>query len=270
MVQQCAPAQEGEGTCIASGSPSSSRSGAWPPLACLAPAAGAQTRAGTTRLVDQALSGLGGRSAVTGLRTFRLQTTGRTWIFDEGLRPDDEVTPASTFTQTLNVELRAAGDRLRADSVRTSQGAARTVSEVLKGRLGYISRRRRQRRPPGHHGDELGPLGGRPPRAAPAQPAAPPARRHPPARARDDRAADDAPRPAAPPARHQRRRRADPAVRRLAHGADRPPVDRGPPVPAPRRPPDRGLLAAGAPCARHAEGRGSASRARPRSASTAR
>jgi len=37
-------------------------------LACLAPAAGAQTRAGTTRLVAQALSGLGGRSAVTGLR----------------------------------------------------------------------------------------------------------------------------------------------------------------------------------------------------------
>ena len=108
-------------------------------LACLAPAAGAQTRAGTTRLVAQALAGLGGRSAVSGLRTFRLQTTGRTWIFDEGLRPDDEVTPASTFTQTLNVELRSAGDRLRADSVRTSQGAARTVSEVLKGRLGYIS-----------------------------------------------------------------------------------------------------------------------------------
>ena len=108
-------------------------------LACLAPAAGAQTRAGTTRLVAQALSGLGGRSAVSGLRTFRLQTTGRTWIFDEGLRPDDQVTPASTFTQTLNVELRSAGDRLRADSVRTSQGAARTVSEVLSGRLGYIA-----------------------------------------------------------------------------------------------------------------------------------
>ena len=108
-------------------------------LACLAPAAGAQTRAGTTRLVAQALSGLGGRSAITGLRTFRLQTTGRTFIFDEGPKPDDEVIPASTFTQTLNVELRAGGDRLRADSVRTSQGAARTVSEVLKGRLGYIS-----------------------------------------------------------------------------------------------------------------------------------
>jgi glyoxylase-like metal-dependent hydrolase (beta-lactamase superfamily II) len=108
-------------------------------LACLAPAAGAQTRAGTARLVAQTLSGLGGRAAVGDLRTFRLQTTGRTWIFDEGLRPDDEVTPASTFTQTLNVELRAGGDRLRADSVRTSQGAARTVSEVLKGRLGYIS-----------------------------------------------------------------------------------------------------------------------------------
>ena len=93
-------------------------------LACLTPAAGAQTRAGTTRLVAQALSGLGGRAAVGDLRTFRLQTTGRTWIFDEGLRPDDEVTPASTFTQTLNVELRAGGDRLRADSVRTSQGTA--------------------------------------------------------------------------------------------------------------------------------------------------
>ncbi len=107
--------------------------------ACLAAPAGAQTRAGTARLVTQALDGIGGRSAITGLRTFRLQTTGRTFIFDEGLRPDNTVTPASTFTQTLNAELRGSGDRLRADNVRTSQGAARTVSEVIKGRLGYIT-----------------------------------------------------------------------------------------------------------------------------------
>src|SRR5690349_194192 len=105
----------------------------------LAAAAGAQTRAGTSPLVARALDGVGGRSAITGLRTFRLQTTGRTFIFDEGLRPDNTLTPASTFTQTLNAELRRSGDRLRADSVRTSQGAARTVSEVIKGRLGYIT-----------------------------------------------------------------------------------------------------------------------------------
>jgi glyoxylase-like metal-dependent hydrolase (beta-lactamase superfamily II) len=109
-------------------------------LGVAAPSAGAQSRAATSRLVAQALNGLGGRSAVRGLRTFRLQTTGRTWIFDEGPRPDNAVTPASTFTQTLHYEVRGgAADRLRADSVRTSQGAARRISEVVRGRLGFLA-----------------------------------------------------------------------------------------------------------------------------------
>jgi glyoxylase-like metal-dependent hydrolase (beta-lactamase superfamily II) len=108
-------------------------------LSCLPASAGAQTRSATNRLVAQAVSGLGGRSALTQLRTFRLRETGRAFVFDEGLNPNNEVTPASTFTATLNMELRPGGDRLRVDSVRTSLGTARRISEVIVGRRGYLT-----------------------------------------------------------------------------------------------------------------------------------
>jgi glyoxylase-like metal-dependent hydrolase (beta-lactamase superfamily II) len=112
---------------------------ALPALLAVTPAAGAQSRPATSRLVAQALTGLGGRSALTGLRAFQLQTAGRTWILDEAPNPGDAPTPASTFTQTLFYERGAAGIRLRADNVRTSQGTARKITEVVAGRLGYIS-----------------------------------------------------------------------------------------------------------------------------------
>jgi hypothetical protein len=112
-------------------------------LACAPPAvAGAQRRPGspTARLVDRALARLGGRRAVAGMRSFRLRATGRTWIFDEGPRPTDDVTPASTFSTTVTYDRARSGEeRLRADSVRTSLGAARRVTEVSAGRLGAIS-----------------------------------------------------------------------------------------------------------------------------------
>src|SRR3954470_2930763 len=104
-----------------------------------APPAGAQTRSNTSRTVAQALSALGGRSAVTNLRGFRLQTTGRASILDEALNPGDAPTLASNFTQTLFYERVATGTRLRADNVRTSQGTARRITEVVSGRLGYLS-----------------------------------------------------------------------------------------------------------------------------------
>src|SRR3954453_2901594 len=106
---------------------------AWAP-----PGAGAQTRPPQSPTGPQALSALGGREAVTSLRSFRLQTTGRTWILDEALNPGDDRTPASTFTQTLNFERGANGTRLRADNVRTSQGTARRITEVVSGSLGYL------------------------------------------------------------------------------------------------------------------------------------
>jgi glyoxylase-like metal-dependent hydrolase (beta-lactamase superfamily II) len=104
-----------------------------------APSAGAQTRSRTSRTVSDALSALGGRTAVTGLRGFQLTTTGRAFILDEALNPGDAPTPASTFTQTLFYERAAAGTRWRADNVRTSQGTARRITEVISGRLGYLS-----------------------------------------------------------------------------------------------------------------------------------
>jgi glyoxylase-like metal-dependent hydrolase (beta-lactamase superfamily II) len=49
------------------------------------------------------------------------------------------VSPASTFRLSLHYDLRAAGDRLRADYVRTSLGTDRRVSEVISGRRGFIT-----------------------------------------------------------------------------------------------------------------------------------
>jgi glyoxylase-like metal-dependent hydrolase (beta-lactamase superfamily II) len=104
-----------------------------------APMAGAQSQSSARRTLSQALSNVGGRDAVTGLRGFRLQTTGRAFILDEAPQPGDTPTPASTFTQTLFFERGASGTRLRADNVRTSLGTARRITEVISGRLGYLN-----------------------------------------------------------------------------------------------------------------------------------
>ena len=205
--------------------------------------AGAQTRAGTARLVTQALDGIGGRSASPACgpsgcrrragRSSSTRACGRT----TRSRPRRRSRRRSTSSCA------AAGDRLRADYVRTSQGAARTrqrgASRAASATSPGVDANDAQ---PGHDRDDLRPLGRRPPRAAAAQPASAPARRH--------RAPERSRRPS-------RRRRStaartgcsssttrlpDPAVRRRAHRADRPPVDRRPPVPAPRRPADRRLL----------------------------
>jgi glyoxylase-like metal-dependent hydrolase (beta-lactamase superfamily II) len=100
----------------------------------------AQAQSGATqRAVDLAVSGLGGEEALQGLESFRLRATGQTFIFDEGPQPGDTVSPASTFRVRLDYDIRGAGDRLRADSVRTSVGTDRPVSEVVVGRRGFIS-----------------------------------------------------------------------------------------------------------------------------------
>src|SRR3954453_6195660 len=75
-------------------------------------AAEAQTRSGP-RALNQAVAGLGGRASLQRLRTFRLQATGRSFIFDEGLNPRDEETPASTSQQALNMETQALAARRR-------------------------------------------------------------------------------------------------------------------------------------------------------------
>jgi glyoxylase-like metal-dependent hydrolase (beta-lactamase superfamily II) len=98
--------------------------------------AGAQS---TRTVLDQAVRGVGGERALSRLSAFQLRATGRTFIFDEGPRPGDTVSPASTFTLRLNYDLRSGGDRLRADYVRTSLGRDRRVSEIVNGRLGYIT-----------------------------------------------------------------------------------------------------------------------------------
>jgi glyoxylase-like metal-dependent hydrolase (beta-lactamase superfamily II) len=100
---------------------------------------GAQTREGARSVLRQAVDGVGGRRALARLSSFQLRAGGRTFVFDEGLRPGNSVTDASTFTIALDYDLRRGGDRLRADYVRTSLGTDRRVSEVVSGRLGYIA-----------------------------------------------------------------------------------------------------------------------------------
>jgi glyoxylase-like metal-dependent hydrolase (beta-lactamase superfamily II) len=104
--------------------------------AAAAPAAGAQ---GGARATGLAVKGLGGERALRGLSGFQLRSSGRTQIFDEGPQAGDSVSPASTFTLSLDYDRRASGDRLRADYVRTSLGTDRPVSEVILGRRGFIS-----------------------------------------------------------------------------------------------------------------------------------
>jgi glyoxylase-like metal-dependent hydrolase (beta-lactamase superfamily II) len=107
-------------------------------VVALAPAAQAQSRSSRS-ITAQAVRALGGEHALRDLSSFRLRSSGSTFVFDEGPRPIDEVSPASEFTLTLSYDLRSSGDRLRADYVRTSVGADRTVSEVISGRRGFIT-----------------------------------------------------------------------------------------------------------------------------------
>jgi glyoxylase-like metal-dependent hydrolase (beta-lactamase superfamily II) len=107
-------------------------------LALVPAGALAQSRS-SRQITAQAVRALGGEQALRSLSSFRLQSTGQTWVFDEGPRPVDQVSPASTFRLTLNYDVRSSGDRLRADYVRTSLGTDRPVSEVISGRRGYIT-----------------------------------------------------------------------------------------------------------------------------------
>jgi glyoxylase-like metal-dependent hydrolase (beta-lactamase superfamily II) len=93
----------------------------------------------TKRATDLGIRGLGGERNLRRLDSFRLTSTGRTFIFDEGAVPGNSVSPASTFRLTLDYDLRRGGDRLRGDYVRNSLGTDRPVSEVIAGRRGYIT-----------------------------------------------------------------------------------------------------------------------------------
>jgi glyoxylase-like metal-dependent hydrolase (beta-lactamase superfamily II) len=121
-------------TAIAGGAAATTLLALWahPPLA------GAQSPA-AERATAQAIRNIGGERALRNLSSFRLRSTGRTWIFDEGPQPGNSVTPASTFRLTMDYDLRSSGDRVRADYVRNSLGTDRPVSEVIAGRRGFIS-----------------------------------------------------------------------------------------------------------------------------------
>jgi hypothetical protein len=107
-------------------------------VAVAAPAASAQDSA-TQEVIDLAVRGLGGEEAVRAAAGFHVEAAGRTAIFDEGRRPGNAVTLASRFTATVDYAFDPAGDKLRVDSVRTSLGVPRPVSEIVDGQVGAIT-----------------------------------------------------------------------------------------------------------------------------------
>jgi glyoxylase-like metal-dependent hydrolase (beta-lactamase superfamily II) len=87
-----------------------------------------------------AADAVGGVDALRNLRSFRYAATAKRWVLDEGFRTSDEAELAATVTSTVRYVLptRQAPARVRVDAVRTSNGAARPVDEVLSGRRGFI------------------------------------------------------------------------------------------------------------------------------------
>lgn len=107
---------------------------------------GAQTRdaqsGGGVALLKRAVSAVGGERALRGLRTLQTTSSGRVFILNEGFNPTGGASPAGTFR--ARTEYVAGGhatrDRWRLDVVRNSLGGAdRSVTEVISGRLGYIT-----------------------------------------------------------------------------------------------------------------------------------
>ena len=95
----------------------------------------AQARAGDPAL-RMAVAAVGGPRALRGLRSFRYHATGNRWIYDEGFRPGDRAKPSATFDERVRYVV--ADRKVRVDTVRTSNGAARPVHEVINGRRGFI------------------------------------------------------------------------------------------------------------------------------------
>ena len=110
----------------------------------VAMADGARARdaqSGGAALLQRAVGAAGGERAVRGLRTLQTTSSGRAFVLNEGLNPTGDPSPAGTFrARTAYV---AGGhptrDRWRLDLVRNSLGADREVTEVVSGRLGYIT-----------------------------------------------------------------------------------------------------------------------------------
>jgi glyoxylase-like metal-dependent hydrolase (beta-lactamase superfamily II) len=99
----------------------------------------AQARAGDQAL-RLAVRAVGGAEALRGLRSFRYVASGNRWIYDEGVRPGSRAKPSATFDERVRYVLagRGTANRVRVDTVRTSNGAARPVHEVISGRRGFI------------------------------------------------------------------------------------------------------------------------------------
>jgi glyoxylase-like metal-dependent hydrolase (beta-lactamase superfamily II) len=116
------------------------------PVALAAPgtAAPAEARAGQGARLPAALRlavrAVGGAQDLRGLRSFRIENSGRRWILDEGVRPGGPAEPSATFESRVRYVLGTdrAPARIRVDAVRTSLGLDRPVHEVLSARRGYI------------------------------------------------------------------------------------------------------------------------------------
>jgi glyoxylase-like metal-dependent hydrolase (beta-lactamase superfamily II) len=109
---------------------------------------GTDGKDGVSPVVDQSLSpiekafvAIGGKAAISSLKTFTIDTSGARWVSGEGYAPEEPATQVSTFKALINADL-AAND-LRLDYVRDIAfigfNTKTTFSEILKDKLGYIS-----------------------------------------------------------------------------------------------------------------------------------
>ncbi len=109
---------------------------------------GTNGKDGVSPVVDQSLSpiekafvAIGGKAAVSSLKTFTLDTSGTRWVSGEGYGPEDPASQVSTFKALINADL-AAND-LRLDYVRDIAflgfNTKTTFSEILNDKLGYIN-----------------------------------------------------------------------------------------------------------------------------------
>lgn len=91
--------------------------------------------------IDKALIGLGGRDAVTAVKSFSHTATGARFITGESFQPDDEAIRTNTFTTDVAVDLENDAWRLdhQTDRIFFFTGIELTFSEIINGQLGAIA-----------------------------------------------------------------------------------------------------------------------------------
>lgn len=94
----------------------------------------------TVSLLERIVESLGGRDRFNAMATVQITETGSRWFADEGISPRDASAPGSDFSETLTIDIEAAGMRLDVERTITFEalGLPQTFSEVISGQHGYV------------------------------------------------------------------------------------------------------------------------------------